>query len=215
MIGVVCPSRGRPGNVARLVESWQMTEAIADLFVCVDDDDPTLDAYRELDGFELVVGPAKRFAAWVNEIGPKLAADYDIVAVFGDDNVCRSMRWDAEVEAAMPPLGVVWGNDLYQRGRLATAPFVDSRIIQHLGWMAPPGVEHLFVDNTWMAIGAHFGTLTYLPDVIIEHAHPYAHKASWDAVYRAANAETQYATDRAAFEAWCDDRLVSDLAGLA
>lgn len=213
-IVVICPSRGRPQNVARLVDSWRLTDAQADLVVCVDDDDPTLDRYRKLDGFELIVGAPRRFAAWINWLGPELAEQYDIIGMFGDDNVCRTERWDRAVSNAMRPLGVVWGNDLYQRDRLCTAPFVDAAIVRHLGWMAPPGVEHLYVDDTWMAIGEHLGTLAYLPDVVIEHAHPFACKASWDDVYVAANSEERYAEDRAAFEAWRDHRMVDDLAGL-
>lgn len=215
MIAVICPSRGRPKNIARLVDSWRLTEATAVLFVCVDDDDPTLDAYRALSGFELVVGPPKRFAAWVNEMGPQLAERFDIVGLFGDDNVCRTMHWDRRATEAMQPCGVVWCNDMFQKERLATAPFVDAALVRHLGYMAPPGVEHLYVDDMWMAVGDRLGTLRYLPSVVIEHAHPYACKASWDDVYRLANSEDQYARDRAAFERWRDGQMVADLEGLS
>lgn len=216
MIAVVCPSRSRPVNAQRLVNSIRQTEADVDLFVCVDDDDPCLDQYRALDlaGVELVVGPAKRFAAWLNTYAPMIAPAYDIIGWLGDDNICRTPHWDRMIAEAMLPLGVVYGDDLFQRERLATAAFVDTRIVQHLGWMAPPGVDHLYVDNTWMSIGEHLGTLTYLPDVVIEHAHPFAAKALSDAVYAAANSQERYEHDRAAFEAWRDERMAADLAGL-
>lgn len=217
MIAVVCPSRGRPVNAQRLINSVRLTEAGVDLFVCVDEDDPCLDGYRalDLDGVELIVGPALRFAGWLNKIAPMIAGDHDIVGWLGDDNICRSPHWDKALAEAMRPLGVVYGNDLFQGERLATAAFVDARIIRHLGWMAPPGIEHLYVDNTWMAIGKHLGTLTYLPDVVIEHAHPFAAKALMDPVYAAANSPERYEHDRAAFEVWRDERMAADLAGLA
>lgn len=218
MIAAICPSRGRPRNIARLVESWKLTQATCPIYICVDDDDPELDAYRALDlpdSWELVVGAPKRFAAWLNEIGPELAETFDVIGAIGDDNVFRTMHWDRHVVEAMQPLGVVYGNDLYQRESLATAPWVDAAIVRHLGWMAPPGIEHLFVDRAWMAIGLHFNTLTYLPFVVIEHAHPFARKAGLDDVYLLANAPEQYQRDRAVFEDWEANRMAVDLEGLA
>ena len=55
-------------------------------------------------------------------------------------------------------------------------------IINALGYMAPPTLQHLFVDNVWYAWGRNT-SMKYLEETHIEHMHPIAEKAEWDDVY--------------------------------
>ena len=66
---------------------------------------------------------------------------------------------------------------------LPTAVFITSDIIRALGYMAPPCLKHMYLDNYWKALGEGAGCLRYLPDVVIEHMHPEAGKADVDAGY--------------------------------
>lgn len=204
---VIVPSRGRPHNIAELIECWRQTETIARLWVCVDDDDPALDGYRALsfpEWTELIVGPRLRLGPWLNLAG-QFAATKDtwpmgIVGFMGDDHRPRTVDWDGEVLAECPRGGIVYGNDLVQGENLPTAVFMDARIIRTLGYMVPPGMTHLYLDDFWKLLGQRLGTLTYLPDVVIEHCHPTAGTAPSDAGYAEVNSPEMYDADRRRFE---------------
>ena len=42
---MLCPSRGRPGNITELRAAWDQVTESAELLVAVDDDDPALPGY--------------------------------------------------------------------------------------------------------------------------------------------------------------------------
>ncbi|HEY3484319.1 MAG TPA: hypothetical protein VGK49_02995 [Ilumatobacteraceae bacterium] len=210
---VICPSRGRPGNIAELLERWEDTGSAARLVVCVDDDDPHLHEYRRL-GVRLVVGKRASLGGWLNRMVGE-AEHHRIVGFIGDDVRPRTDRWDARIGEAMPEFGVVYGDDGHQHERMPTHPFIDARIIRRLGFIAPPGVEHLYLDDFWRAVGNHLGTLTYLADVELEHMHPHAGKAEMDDGYREVNSAAAYRHGRAAFERYMSSGFAADMAALA
>jgi len=95
---------------------------------------------------------------------------------------------------------VVYGNDLFQGANLPTAAFLNSSLVQALGYMAPPVLKHLYADNFWMGLGQRLGGLVYLDDVVIEHMHPIASKGTWDEGYTRVNASAVDTADRQAWE---------------
>lgn len=216
---VIVPSRGRPHNIAELVECWRTTRACASLWVCVDDDDPELEAYRalDLDWFgSLIVGPRQRLGGWLNLAGQIAAATgADVVGFMGDDHRPRTFNWDSEIVLATKPGdGVAYGNDMIQGERLPTAVFLAAEIVGTLGYMVPPGMVHLYLDDFWKLLGERLGTLRYLPEVVIEHCHPTAGTAPDDEHYARVNAPEIYAGDRARFDEYCRTRLGADIAKL-
>lgn len=114
--------------------------------------------------------------------GPKLIIKLD------DDHWPQTHSWDALYLDALEQLGgtgVVYGNDLFQRDLLPTAPGISADIVRELGWYAPPELQHWYCDNFWLELGKRSGRLAYLPDVIIEHRNVQAGKAPDDATYQA------------------------------
>lgn len=213
-LAVVCPSRNRPGNVRRLAQAFVDTGAEARLIVCVDDDDPTLSGYRQVQadyGFDLIVGPARRFAPWLNTVGVDAAEQFDAVCGFGDDVVPRTPGWDQIIAGHVRPLSVIYGDDGYQHERLATHAFLESSIIRTLGFYAPPTMQHLYIDNWWHNLGAELGTLTYLPGVFLEHMHPVAGKSEWDDRYRWANSPEHVEADREGFRRYMVEQFAADV----
>lgn len=219
MLTVIAPSRGRPHNVAALLEAWHATTTgFADLVVAVDDDDPTLADYHDLTlgrGVTMTTGPRLRLGGTLNALAPRYAAQ-DHVGFLGDDHRPRTVGWDRLVVEALDatPGAVVYGDDLVQRERLPTAVFLDRRIVATLGYMVPPGMVHLYLDDFWRALGERLGTLRYLPNVVIEHLHPTAGTAESDAGYAEVNSSEMYAADRARFEAYRSGSFDADIAHL-
>lgn len=110
-----------------------------------------------------------------------------IIIKLDDDHWPVTPGWDRLYLNALDALGgtgVVYGNDLHQGERLPTVPGLSADIVRELGWYAPPQLGHLFCDNYWLELGRRSGRLSYMPDVIIEHRHPDAGKASNDDTYQ-------------------------------
>lgn len=209
---VLVPSRNRPGNIGRLRQAWADTGATAELVVLVDDDDPELAGYRALGLDRLIVGPRRRIGPLLNDWAPVFAQTHDVVGFMGDDHCPRTAGWDARVLAASTPWTVVYGDDLLQGARLPTAVFMGSAVVRTLGWMNVPGCQHLYLDNGWKSIGEALGTLTYLPEVVIEHLHYLKGKAAQDALYREVNSHAMYEADSRAFRLWAEGPARADLA---
>jgi hypothetical protein len=203
-LNVLVPSRGRPENVARLISAMDATMDLmmTRLFVIVDEDDPKQADYQYL----LQNSPHWAFCitnSYYYKIGPILnavsrnsAKNAKYIAFMGDDHCPRTYHWDQHlVEALDGKPGVSYGNDLFQGDNLPTAVCISSDVIRALGYMCPPGLEHLYLDNFWKELGQRLGNLKYLPDVIIEHLHPLAGKAEVDAGYQYSLASTTLDSD--------------------
>jgi len=211
---VLVPTRGRPQNAARLSEGWRDTGTQhADLVFVTDWDDPELTAYKTLleEGVVhsmVTFGPDPGDSAQSGMVRPLNRAAaiyrdaYRYVGFMGDDHMPRTTGWEDRViealnDARLPC--VAYGNDLFQRENLATAAFMHMRMVKAMGWMAPPTLMHLYVDNFWMELGRAF-ELTYLEDVIIEHLHPAAGKAALDERYAVVNSPSVDTADRTAWQ---------------
>lgn len=205
------PSRGRPHNIAQLVAAWAATSAgAADLVVAVDDDDATLEQYRELElpAFaQLVTGPRLRLGGTLNALAPDLATRYRAVGFMGDDHRPRTSGWDAMLEEDLAPAAVIYGNDLIQGPALPTAVLLESSIVRTLGYYVPPGMLHLWLDNYWLELGRRLGTLRYDPRIVIEHVHPIAGRAEWDAGYAENNSAATWDADEARFRQYAAAEL--------
>jgi hypothetical protein len=207
---LIIPSRGRPAAAAEAVES-ALTNARQQFFgggsvriiVAVDDDDAELPAYREAlgktKGVDLTVGPRVRMGPTLNREARRVAGTFDIVGFMGDDHRIRTVGWNLIVGTAMREPGVVYGNDLMHGPELPTAAFIASPIIRGLGYIVPPGLVHLYLDNFWLDLG-RATALRYVPRLVIEHLHPLAGKAEWDAGYQSANDAALYERDRQEYE---------------
>jgi hypothetical protein len=216
---VVVPSRGRPNNVRELIDAWAHTRTYATLQVVVDDDDETLEEYRSLaegapSWVSLEVTPRRRLGPTLNEYALKSAPLYDVIGFMGDDHRPRTPGWDrrfAVALAQMGGVGVVYGNDLFQGPNLPTAVWMSSCIVENLGYMVPPGMVHLWLDNFWRDFGNGLGRLAYLHDVVIEHMHPQAGKSEWDPGYVEVNSGSVWTADEATYNAYRVTSLNADI----
>lgn len=217
---MIVPSRGRPHNIAALWDAWQATTSgAAGLLVALDDDDPTLPGYRDVcadRGIELTVGPRLRMCPTLNKVAVERAPHHFAIGFLGDDHRPRSLGWDTHYLAELKTLGTgfVYGNDLVAKDRLPTQVAVTSNIVQTLGWMALPGLLHLWCDNVWWDLGHAIDRITYLPDVVVEHCHPLAGTAAEDDGYREVNAPAAFEADRLIYADWYEHQMPADVAKL-
>lgn len=213
----VVPTRGRPDNAVRLRRAFFATATLNDteLMFAVDEDDPRWHDYkRELP--RVAVGPAlSGMNAVLNRHAVAMARHYDAIGFMGDDHVPQTHGWDAMLAARLTALGtgIVYGDDLVQRANLPTAVCMTSDIIQELGYMAPPELVHMYLDNFWRDLGRAVGMIEYVPEVIIEHLHPVhpdaAKKSTWDDTYERANAN--FTTDELRYRSYVETRFADDV----
>jgi hypothetical protein len=199
---VICPSRGRPFKALEAFDAFESTKQLetTKMVFVVDEDDATFSDYVRA---KLPVVTYQHegggMAPPTNAAAADLAPHYDITGFTGDDHRFRTAGWDVAITEANG--GFVYGNDLI-RNDIPTQIFIRSSIVLALGWFCLPGAKHLYLDNTWRVLGDASGSLVYLPDVVIEHAHPFFGRGEMDEGYARVNAPAMYEHDNAVFQAW-------------
>lgn len=188
MISILCPTRGRPANMRRLVESaihtnWGPPPQF--VFYLDDDDEPSWEMAEELD------------ASWVS--GPRIVlsemwntcwklARHDIAMHCGDDIIFRSDGWDAEVVRSFEEwpdrIGLVYGRDGVHDERLSTHGFLHRNWMEAVGYFVPPYFSSDYNDLWNFEVAREVGRLKFLPGVYTEHMHPAVGKGEWDLTHR-------------------------------
>jgi len=220
---MILPSRGRPLKVEDTLVSWQETSTgRSELFLCLDHDDPTWKDYdkslfgEKAHGLPVVsyrIGPRLRVCPTVNKVVEEYP-DYKYYGFLGDDHVFRTKGWE---DLAINKIeenggwGIVYGDDKFQGEKLATAAIMSANIPKTLGYMAIPGLTHLYMDNFWMEIGRGINRLFYIPEIVIEHMHFEAGKSPKDPQYAEVNSSEMYSHDGAIFGKWIDVQKAEDV----
>lgn len=209
---VIVPSRGRPNNIARLLDAVHATaKAQTHVHVAVDDDDPELDRYRYVmeqaagEGDRLTAGPRKGLCEWTNEVAVQRAGEYPFLASLGDDMVPRTPGWDAALIrgiTGMGGTGIVYPWD-GMREDIPEAVVLSSDIVQALGWMCEPSLKHWYPDNVWADLGRGAGCLRHLRAIAVDH--------QWKADQTSRDSGEKLAGDRDAYYAWRKTRMAGDI----
>lgn len=219
---MIVPSRGRPENITRLANAMHGTMTAATrLIVVIDIDDPLAGEYvKALDNpgpwaSLYVQSGAKKLNPILNYVAPMYAPFCDYIGFMGDDHLPRTKGWDAELIGAIGQKpGVAYANDLFQKQNLPTSVVMSSALVRGLGYMAPPSLQHMYMDNFWKRLGTDLDHMIYMPEVIIEHMHPFAGKAELDAGYQRVNTPRMYDEDRESYEQFLLNKWPADLDGL-
>ena len=196
---VILPTRDRPDNAERCINALKEHSVLSDFCIAIDDDQA--DLYPRLDDVIYEVNPRLRMNGTLNLVANKYVDKYETIFFLGDDHLVQTPNWDEYLSKAIASkgYGLAYGNDLLQGVNLATAVMMSTNLIKPVGYMAPPKLIHLFMDNYWMTLGRNLGTLWYFDKVIIEHIHPVTGKTEWDEAYMAANSTEVSNKDREEF----------------
>lgn len=182
-LGILLPTRGRPENLARFIEAVKSTADDWHLYIRLDLDDPSTEDYGNLLAYRdsrisVGQGPRIRFGPSLNELAAWADRDgMSHVGMFGDDVVPITPGWDtALVDGLRGDLGVAYGDDGLRDKHspdLPTHYVTQTEVFRRLGYLAPPGMKHLFLDNVARDIGLRLRNFVYVP-VQIKHMHPWA-----------------------------------------
>lgn len=182
-LAILLPTRGRPENLARFIDAVKNTAEDWHLYLRLDTDDPTLPQYEELlahrhPRISVSMGPRIRFGPSLNELAAWADSDgMSHMGMFGDDVVPITPGWDlALMDALGGDLGVAYGDDGLRdkhQPDLPTHYVTQAEVYRRLGYLSPPGIQHLFLDNVARDIGRYLKNFVFAP-VKIQHMHPWA-----------------------------------------
>lgn len=208
---ILVPTRGRPGNAARLADACARTcRADTVLMLGLDDDDAWQYPLDVTGGAEVIIGPRSGLAGWTNDLARIALGRYPGAAALcslGDDHVPETDGWDVSLIEALGQIdgGWVYPDDA-RRDDIAEAVAVSSSIVAGLGWMALPDLHHWCIDNAWTKLAATVSRLEFLHHVKVPHYHPHSPVAAYqvpaDPVYE--EARWSYDLDKRRYLHWRD-----------
>lgn len=216
----VLPSLGRPDSVSRLVS--HMPDAPITLVVY--EGDPLLERYLDLQpptAWSIIQIP--NFRDSVPRLGQALNYLFvtnpleEFYGFIADDCLPEPADWYTQLSDAAGQWGISYGDDGIHGEALCTHPCVGGQLVREVGFWCMPGVAHSYFDTFWMNVGKKTGLMKYLPEVKMNHRHPYNGKAEMDETYR--RGQEMFEADKNAYFAriqsnWFEEtiRNVSDSA---
>jgi len=191
VISILIPTRKRPENLKRVVESIRTTAPNKEsrrVEICcyIDSDDySTMERASSL-GIHFKVGPRIIMSEMWNEL--ITTASGQILMLCSDDVVFRTPGWDVMVEkefAECPDkILMAYGDDLCGNGKeFATLPFVSRKWVETVGYFTPPGFSGDYADTWLNDVAKMIGRSKPLP-FVTEHMHVVWGKAPMDATYQ-------------------------------
>ena len=182
------PTRSRPKNLRRFLEAYKACCSTASVYLIFDEDDPCLDEYQQietpLNWHESVMPSSNQgILEKVNYIF-RAIDNRPWYGLLGDDNVPVTFEWDKRLIETAGNDGVAWPNDGIRKGDFGTLLVIGGDLVREMGWLAPPGMKHLYVDTLWTEIGRSRGKAYYLEDTWVPHYHFSNGKAPMDDTYQ-------------------------------
>lgn len=215
-LGILLPTRGRPDNLDRFMTAVKGTAEDWHLYIRLDYDDPKFADYTSVldhagPNVTLVTGDRIRFGPSLNQLA--FRADFDgmeYVGMFGDDVVPETPDWDLRlIDALGGDLGVAYGDDGLRKKHAPDLPthyITQTEVYRRLGYLSPPGIKHLFLDNVARDIGRRLQNFVFAP-VSIKHLHPWGEgEHLHDEVYAEGGRNPDIRrSDRDAYSKWARD----------
>lgn len=193
------PSKGRPDKAQEAIKCFrENTSGVSQLILVLNKGEdyglsvPTIHV------------PASSMCEAVNLAAQQIDTKY--IGFIGDDHHIRTNNFDRILLEKLQINQIVYGDDLLQREKLATQFFLRTGIVKTLGYMALPGLKHMFMDNFMMELGA-----VYVPEVVIEHMHYSVGKSTEDEGYKGVNNTEVHGLDNQVFNQWKTTQKATDL----
>lgn len=169
---LILPTIYRPESVERFIKAYRDTDGTLPVHVVLDQNNVA--AYRHIkmpDNFKRVRVPSGMRLGDIFNLIFKKFPNEEFYGMVADDVVPETCRWDLLLREACLPDKISWGWDGIQNDRLPVHPFIGGDLVRKLGWWAPPGIKHWYVDNAWKDIAAGLGVERYMPEIRMKHVH--------------------------------------------
>lgn len=189
-IVLLLPTRGRPDNIVRMLQSLhESSHVMPEVIARIDDDDEEIkSALDQLiaagEKISYRIGPRITLTEYWNEISGFSSAE--IVMFAADDIVFKTKGWDSLIRETFDThpdkMIFVHGDDGHWGGRFGTHGFLHRKWIDALGYVLPPYFSSDYGDTWINDVANMLGRRVFLP-IVIEHMHFLFGKAQMDATY--------------------------------
>lgn len=203
------PSYNRPQSCKDALDSFVRCGMLDMGLVIVNEDDPQIDAYMGLElpfGWRVVTIKEGSRSADAHRAAFSLYPNEKWYGVLADDLRCETPGFEKVLVEAAGTANIASANDGWKAPRrMHGAAVFGGDLVRHVGWLAPPGFTHCYVDDVWETIGRDLGIWKVLMNVHTPHLHP-ARQKGWDEgkdadlTYTRANADIDEMRKR--FERW-------------
>lgn len=192
MISILTPTRKRPSNIIRLIESARAMadkpEELQFVFYVDNDDMETIRVLNSRpieDNISVVVGERIVLSQMWNECAR--FAKGDILMHSGDDIIFKTKGWDTMIydafNASKDKILFIHGEDGHWGSRFGTHGLIHRNWMNTVGYFVPPYFSSDFNDTWLNDVANSLGRRLFLP-FETEHMHPLFGKAEMDDTHR-------------------------------
>lgn len=186
MISLICPSRGRPALLQRMISSARsLALGNIEILVYLDEDD-SADYSKVTMASIIIKGDSKDMGAAQNVLFNMSKGN--IIMPANDDQIYRTEGWDVlirdRVAKFKDEIYMAWVNDGSPKAAVRCAfPIMSRKWVETVGYFMPEGFHFLYRDTWIHDIAKQIGRELYIPEVFIEHMHFCFGKSEKDDTY--------------------------------
>lgn len=197
----IIPSYNRADQCRDLINIMRTHGADAKIVKCINADDPQVAEY----GGDVLTVPAGTVgAAEAFRVAFREFPNEPWYGVLGDDSAIETHGFEQRLVAAAGSWGIANGRDDRQPNRIHGAAVFGGDLVRSLGYIAPDGFQHLYVDDVWEMIGTELGNWRILQDVHTPHV--------WEPTSTTTvRANSTRENDSARYTQWLTDDAGSDI----
>lgn len=203
------PSLNRTEKLKQFFEAARCTEMSAPGIVIVDRADylENQNAYIALERYQFPVNWKLHISDGVS-MGDKIREKWDFykdcdwVGVLNDDHIPVTPEWDARLINRLTGTNFVSCNDRWcAPQKAAGATLWSGDLMRAVGWIFPPGLRHLYIDDLWEHLGRQTCCWHIDMSVVIEHRHVF-NGVPEDSTHRISYDQTLWNQDRDTYQKW-------------
>lgn len=208
------PTRGRPEQVIGLIKAMAAVGNVPEVAVMIDDDPKVYAGVPWPEHWHVHVAPEHlEMAGALNKLY-ELYPGQPWYAPIPDHMRPQTRGWVEKMVAAAGEWNIAYCADDWRNGarlddrsrpRICGAVVLGGKLVEKLGWIVPPFLKHLYVDDVLEAIGERHGLMRFVPDVLCTTER---RSLSPDRTHKG---EAYAERDRAAWQAWEREGATLDL----
>lgn len=182
MISILCPTRARPTELKRMIDSAFATAHSPDkirILYFIGDDDPKLHEYpKDLKNCIMFIGAPWSAVMASNYLAEKcreFVPETNLFMVGSDDIVFATPEWDKALEdnyAGLKNKIHVYSLRDSRDPKGTPHPILTREYVDAMGYFLPPIFLHWFVDTWTTEIAKHNNCFTHLMDYLLVHEKP-------------------------------------------
>jgi hypothetical protein len=170
----IIPTRSRPTQCARLIESFDKNTDNADLLFVVDPDDDSYDGFDWKGHTVTTMDPRGSMVEKLNFAAAAFLDDYDQMVWYADDNEFITPHWDTlmlkKLNDELNGTGWVYSFD-NRRTDIPETWLVSTNIVKALGWFALPTQKQYYVADSLALLARRADMIRFCPEVTVTHHH--------------------------------------------